>query len=91
MAVEWIQNGVRVNCVCPGTVFSKTARDNYNYDVFEMSRPHIPAKRLGTPDEIATAVCYLNSPAAAFVTGSTLTVDGGQSLFSPLMWQIEGI
>lgn len=55
-----------------------------------MARPHIPAKRLGTPDEIAASVCFLCSPAAAYITGTTLTVDGGSALYSPLMVQIDG-
>ena len=47
MAIEWIANGVRVNAVSPGTIFSQTASDNYAIDVFQMAIPHIPAKRLG--------------------------------------------
>ena len=47
MAVEWIANGVRVNAVSPGTIFSQTASDNYAFDVFQVAIPHIPAKRLG--------------------------------------------
>lgn len=89
MAVEWISNGVRVNAVAPGTIFSKTAADNYQMDVFEMVKPHIPAKRLGTPAEISAAVCFLLSPAAAYITGSTLTVDGGSTLYSPPMVQVD--
>lgn len=89
MAIEWISSGVRVNAVAPGTIFSKTARENYAFDVFELARPQIPAKRLGTPDEIASAVCYLLSPAAAYITGTTLRVDGGSSLYSPPLVQIE--
>ena len=91
MAIEMINSGVRVNAVAPGTIFSQTARDNYAYDVFDMAKPHIPAKRLGTPDEVASAVCFLMSPAAAFITGTTLTVDGGQTLVimsCPLGWAL---
>ena len=90
MAIEMIENGVRINAVAPGTIFSQTARDNYAYDVFEAAKPYIPAKRLGTPEEVAAAVCFLMSPAAAFITGTTVTVDGGQTLYSPPMVQIGG-
>ena len=90
MAIEMIENGVRINSVAPGTIFSQTARDNYAYDVFEAAKPYIPAKRLGTPEEVAAAVCFLMSPAAAFITGTTVTVDGGQTLYSPPMVQIGG-
>ena len=50
----------------------------------------ISAKRLGTPAEISAAVCFLLSPAANYITGTTLTVDGGSVLYSPPMVQIEG-
>ena len=46
---------------------------------------------LGTPAEISSAVCYLNSPAAAYITGTTLNVDGGSSLYSPPLVPVEGI
>ena len=50
--MEWSDSGVRVNCVAPGVIFSQTARDNYAFDVFSAAKPHIPAKRLGTPEEV---------------------------------------
>ena len=50
--MEWAADGVRVNAVAPGIIFSQTARDNYAVDVFAMAEPHIPAKRLGTPQEV---------------------------------------
>ena len=47
--------------------------------------PHrIPAKRLGTESEVSAAVCFLLSPAAAYVTGETLRVDGGSSIYRQL-------
>ena len=52
LSVEWASQGVRINCVSPGVVFSPTARDNYQFDVLEASRPHIPAKRLGSTREV---------------------------------------
>merc|ERR1719266_2672918 len=89
MAIEMAENGVRVNAVAPGTIFSQSARDNYAYDVFEAAKPHIPAKRLGTPEEVSSAVCFLLSPGGSFITGATLRVDAGSSLYSQQMYHIS--
>ena len=51
-AIEFADSGVRVNCIAPGIIFSQTARDNYAFDVFNAAKPGIPAKRLGTPEEV---------------------------------------
>jgi len=89
LSVEWAEDGVRVNSLAPGVIYSPTASANYSSDVLEMSRPHIPVKRLGTTKEVASAVCFLLSPGASFISGATLRVDAGGSLHSPQMWQIE--
>ncbi|XP_061746074.1 peroxisomal trans-2-enoyl-CoA reductase-like [Nerophis ophidion] len=84
LAVEWASSGVRVNAVAPGTIFSKTAMENYKElgpTLFKMSVPFSPAKRLGVPEEISSAVCFLLSPAASYISGATLRVDAGQSLY----------
>ena len=52
LSVEWASDGVRVNNVAPGVVVSPTARDNYDYDVFDSAIPHIPVKRLGATTEV---------------------------------------
>jgi len=89
LSVEFAENGVRVNSVAPGVIFSKSAKDNYEVDVFDMAKPHIPAQRLGTPEEVSSAVCFLLSPGAAFINGATLRVDSGSSLYSRLFTQIS--
>lgn len=80
LTMEWAADGVRVNNVAPGTVYSPTAAANYPFDVFEYQRPFIPHKRLGTLEEVSGAVIYLLSPASSFISGVTIEVDGGQSL-----------
>jgi len=92
LAIEWAGDGARVNSVAPGsTIYSPTAADNYAKDFapFELTRPGVPTKRLGTTQEVASAVCFLLSPGASFISGATLRVDAGGSLHSPQMWQIE--
>lgn len=83
LAFEWAQMGIRVNAVAPGVILS-SGIDNYAPEfqkTFFESEGNIPAGRLGTPREIAAAVLFLLSPAAGFITGTTLQVDGGEPLF----------
>jgi 2-keto-3-deoxy-L-fuconate dehydrogenase len=79
LAVDHVADGIRVNAVCPGTVDSPWVRRLVEGagESLESLRARQPMGRLGTPDEIAAAVAYLASDAAAFVTGSVLTIDGG--------------
>jgi NAD(P)-dependent dehydrogenase (short-subunit alcohol dehydrogenase family) len=83
LAFEWAQLGIRVNAVAPGVILSSGV-DNYAPDfkkAFLDSKNYIPAGRLGTPREVAAAVVFLLSPAAGFITGTTLRVDGGEPLY----------
>jgi NAD(P)-dependent dehydrogenase (short-subunit alcohol dehydrogenase family) len=82
VAVQYATRGIRCNCVCPGTVDSPWVGrllDAAN-DPAQARRDLVarqPLGRLGRPDEVAAAICYLASDAAAFVTGSELVIDGG--------------
>ena len=79
VALETARSGVRVNAVCPG--FTDTPMVEGGVEKMGMTRENlekrVPARRLGRPDEIAAAVAYLCSGAAAYVTGQTLVIDGG--------------
>ncbi|GIX91842.1 peroxisomal trans-2-enoyl-CoA reductase [Caerostris extrusa] len=89
LAVEWAANGIRVNAVAPGhSIYSETAAKNYPIDVFSIIKENVPAKRLGLPEEISSAVCFLLSPGASFISGETLHIDAGGRLYSPLMVEI---
>ena len=77
-ALEYAAQGIRVNCVCPGTVRTPMleAFTGDESTLQAMGRA-MPIKRLATPEEIAAAIVWLASPAASYVTGHALAVDGG--------------
>lgn len=78
MAVELAADGIRVNAIAPTFVDTPLTRPFFEDAEFtEFVMRMIPARRLGTLDEIAAAVLYLASPASAIVTGTSLRVDGG--------------
>jgi NAD(P)-dependent dehydrogenase (short-subunit alcohol dehydrogenase family) len=79
LAVDHVADGIRVNAVCPGTVDSPWVRRlvEDSGESLDALRARQPMGRLGLPEEIAGAVAYLASDAAAFVTGTTLVIDGG--------------
>ncbi len=80
------RKGIRVNCVAPGSIefpggtWEKRKSDNPK--LYNRILESIPFGRLGHPEEVANVVLFLASPLAAWVTGQTVTVDGGQLLFS---------
>jgi len=77
-ALEYAQQGIRVNCVCPGVIQTPmTARGLSDPERRARIIASEPMGRVGTPEEIAQAVVWLCSDAASFVTGHTMTVDGG--------------
>jgi NAD(P)-dependent dehydrogenase (short-subunit alcohol dehydrogenase family) len=79
LAVDHVGDGIRVNAVCPGTVDSPWVRRLVDEagESLDTLRARQPMGRLGTPEEIAEAVLYLASDAAAFVTGTSFVIDGG--------------
>lgn len=83
-AFEWAAAGVRVNAVAPGWVAS-SGMDSYGEAIRHHIRglkQHVPMRRLAEEAEVSAAIVFLLSPAAAFITGVTLQIDGGASLGS---------
>jgi 2-keto-3-deoxy-L-fuconate dehydrogenase len=79
LAIDHVRQGIRVNAVCPGTVDSPWVRrlvDDAG-ESLDALRARQPMGRLGGTEEVAQAVLYLASDAAAFVTGTGLVIDGG--------------
>lgn len=76
MAKELAGNNIRVNAIAPGFIETDML-GTVPEDIRKQIRAQIPLARFGTPDEIALAVLYLCSPAASWITGITLRINGG--------------
>jgi NAD(P)-dependent dehydrogenase (short-subunit alcohol dehydrogenase family) len=76
-AIELGNAGIRVNCVAPGPVDTEMAKLVHTVAIRSDYHDTIPLNRYGTMQEIANAVGFLCSPAASYVNGQTLAVDGG--------------
>jgi meso-butanediol dehydrogenase/(S,S)-butanediol dehydrogenase/diacetyl reductase len=85
MAVDYVRDHIRVNCLCPGTVDTPSFRQRMAAfpDPEEALRQFVarqPMGRLGTADEVAQAALYLVSDEAQFVTGAAFPIDGGMTI-----------
>jgi NAD(P)-dependent dehydrogenase (short-subunit alcohol dehydrogenase family) len=83
MARELAEYGIRVNVVAPGIVWAGMARRQFETDPAYARRASgvVPLGEFGTPEQVAKAAAFLCSPDADYITGATLLVDGGASLF----------
>jgi len=79
LAQEVASRGITVNCVAPGFIETQMT-GALNEDQKARIMTVVPAGRLGQSDEIASAVVYLASPEAAYVTGQTIHVNGGMAM-----------
>ncbi len=85
-AFEWAHAGVRVNAVAPGWIAS-SGMDTYGgamKSFIPKLKNHVPLRRLGVEAEVSAAIVFLLSPAASFITGVTLQIDGAASLGSAI-------
>ncbi|MFO1407425.1 MAG: SDR family oxidoreductase [Steroidobacteraceae bacterium] len=90
-AYEWASSSVRVNAVAPGWVAS-SGMDTYQGAVRALIpklKAHVPLRRLATEAEVSATIVYLLSPAAAFITGVTVQIDGGASLGSAVFPSLD--
>jgi NAD(P)-dependent dehydrogenase (short-subunit alcohol dehydrogenase family) len=83
LALEWGPHNVRVNCIAPGLIKTDFARALWeDEDRLAYRESGTPLRRIGMPDEIGGVAAFLASPAASFMTGEVVTVDGGVTIAS---------
>lgn len=91
-ATEWAESGVRVNTVAPGSIAS-SGLDTYDAKdtafIQDGVSPHIPLQRFGTESEVSAAIVFLLSPAASFITGSCVRIDGGAPNARRGWWELQ--
>jgi acetoacetyl-CoA reductase len=78
LAQEGAKAGITVNVICPGYINTDMMKAIDEKVLNERIIPQIPVGRLGTPEEIARCVLFLASDDAGFITGSTISANGGQ-------------
>ena len=86
LAMELGPHNVRINCVAPGLIKTDFARALWeNPQIANAAVAATPLRRLGEPDDVAGVVAFLGSPAARYVTGQNIVIDGGGAISSPVM------
>jgi NAD(P)-dependent dehydrogenase (short-subunit alcohol dehydrogenase family) len=89
LALEWGGRGVRVNAISPGFILTDLTKKLWSDPTMQAwNEANCPQRRLGTPDDMIGAAIFLASPAAAFMTGQNLYVDGGFT--AGWSWPIPG-
>jgi glucose 1-dehydrogenase len=83
VALEVADKGIRVNAIAPGAIATDMNKDMLeDKEKKKQEEQNIPMHRIGQPEEIATVALFLASPAASYITGTTIYVDGGLTLTS---------
>ncbi len=82
LAVEWAQYNIDVNAIAPGYTKTPLVKNLIkDSKIYEELKERIPVHRLAEPDEIASAVLYLSSSSTSYITGHTLKIDGGYTIW----------
>jgi NAD(P)-dependent dehydrogenase (short-subunit alcohol dehydrogenase family) len=84
IATQYGHRGIRCNAIAPGLIMTNTLKANMPPEVLERFKRHFLTPYLGEPEDIANAVAFLASDDARFITGITLSVDGGVSMHTPM-------
>ena len=83
VALEVADKGIRVNGIAPGAIATDMNKDMLeDEEKKNQEEQNIPMHRIGQPEEIASVALFLASPAASYITGTTIYVDGGLTLTS---------
>jgi 3-oxoacyl-[acyl-carrier protein] reductase len=77
LAVELGRTGVTVNCVCPGPIHTAMTAQFSDKDKQTYAQRRVPLRRYGAPEDVAPLVVFLASPAASYINGAIIPVDGG--------------
>ncbi len=80
LALEWARHGIRVNAIAPGYVLTEINRNFFESGAGDAMIKSIPQRRIAEPHELDGTLLLLASQASGFMTGSTITIDGGQGL-----------
>lgn len=83
LAVEWSKYNIKVNAIAPGIIDS-TGLEQYPEELKKGISDKVPARRLGTTDEVAQLCLFMTSPAADYITGETIYIDGGWRLYGDI-------
>jgi NAD(P)-dependent dehydrogenase (short-subunit alcohol dehydrogenase family) len=86
LAVEWGPKGIRANCIAPGLIRTDFSRALWeNAALLAMVEKNTPVPRIGEPADIGGLAVFLASPAASYLTGQTIVVDGGLTIREPFV------
>lgn len=79
-AIRWAERGARINAISPGIIVTPLASDELHgerADFYQAMLHKMPARRAGTPDEVAALAAHIMGPEGGFITGSDFLIDGG--------------